>query len=111
MLGCVIVTIDYRAVRRSSSIIFNWPGKNDHGFNIVALVVDYIVAASSFFSNAPEYGLGEELTETDHHVLNKTLRRVFCYGRGYYSGRYVDLQHAAVGTRTGSWVGCGSVDG
>ena len=27
-------------VRRSSSALFNWTGKNDHGLNIVALVVD-----------------------------------------------------------------------
>ena len=40
-LRVVVYYCNYRHVRRSSSILVNWTGKNDHGLNIVALVADY----------------------------------------------------------------------
>ena len=101
---------NYRRVRRSSSILFNWTGKNDHGLNIVAIVVDS-VAAFSFVFNTPENGLGEDVTANGSTRRRKTSPRVRCFGSERYNRRYVHLQHAAAGTGTGSWVGCESVDG
>ena len=68
-----------RYVRRSRSILFNWTGKNDHGLNIVELVF--------MFFNTPENGLGEELTETDHHALSKPYRGCFVLVAGVVIAR------------------------
>ena len=101
VLGCAIATIDTfddQAAFSSNGLVQrSWL---EHRITICGLLV------AAFSLSTPQ-----KIDRSGPPRRSKTSPRVLCFGRGRYNRMYVLLQHAAVGTVTGSWVGCGSVDG